>query len=128
MLVASLISFVNTKLFLSGASTTNGTVVKLVESVSDDSITYKPFVAFKSPGGKTIEFLSSSSSNPPCYSKGAVVEVLYQESDPEQAKINDFLSLWGLSTILGVLGFVFFCVGISLFVINRKNGNNKRLK
>jgi len=132
MIVGAFFLFTNTQDFLKNALTTDGTVVELVRSRSSDSDTYRPVVVFKSNGGSTIEFTSSSGSNPPSYSKGEIVEILYQESSPEQAKINSFFSLWGATTILGGLGSVFFLVGFSIILLGslkskkieylRKNG------
>lgn len=124
MLVGSFFIYQNTQYFLNDALTTEGTVIELVRSRSSDSTTYRPVVEFKTHGGSKVEFTSSSGSNPPSYSKGEVVEVLYQESSPEQAKINGFFSLWGASTILGGLGAVFFLVGISIILF----GSLKRKK
>lgn len=111
-----------TQEFLKYAVATEGTVVELVRSRSSDSTTYSPVVQFKTQGGSIVEFTSSSGSNPPSYSKGEVVEVLYQESSPEQAKINGFFSLRGASTILGGIGSVFFLVGFSIILLGSLKG------
>lgn len=122
MLIGAFFIYKNTQDFLKDALTTEGTVIELVRSRSSDSTTYRPVVEFKTQGGSRVEFTSSSGSNPPGYSKGEVVEVLYQESSPEQAKINGFFSLWGASTILGGIGSVFFLVGISIILFGSLKG------
>jgi hypothetical protein len=101
MLIGAFFLFTNTQGFLKNALTAKGEVVKLVRSRSSDSYVYTPVVEFITQGGLTIEFISSSGSNPPSYTNGEIVEVLYQEQSPEQAKINGFFSLWGIPTILG---------------------------
>jgi len=58
---------------------TEGTVTELIRVESSDSITYKPVIEFNNQNGSLIEFTSSSSSNPPSYSRGETVEVLYEE-------------------------------------------------
>lgn len=129
MLFGAFLFYTNSQDFLNSAMTTNGTVVELVRSRSSDSTTYRPVVEFKTPVGKLIEFTSSSGSNPPSYSKGEVVEVLYQEASPEQAKINGFFSLWGGAAIFGGLGAVFFIVGFSIILFGRiKDKNIEYLK
>lgn len=69
-----------------------------------------------------VEFTSSSGSNPPRFSKGEVVEVLYQEHSPEQAKINSFLSLFFGPIILTVLGILFFITGFSIILYGKLKG------
>ncbi len=120
MLIGAFYSFNNTREFLSDALTTQGKVVELVRSRSSDSITYRPVVEFTTQDGLTIEFASSSGSNPPSYTRGEAVDVVYQESSPERAEINSFFSLWGAATVLGLLGSVFFIIGFSIIVLARR--------
>ena len=117
MLIAAYFIFSNTQVFLNDSLKTEGIVVDLVRSRSSDSVTYRPVVEFKTNGGSIIEFMSSSGSNPPSYSMGEMVEVLYRENFPEKAKINSFFSIWGVPTIIGGIGFVFFLVGFSILLI-----------
>jgi len=123
MLVGSFLLYSNTQAFLQSALTASGEVVELVRSRSGDSTTYKPVVEFKTKTGMLIEFTSSSGSNPASYSEGDIVEVLYQDSSPEKAKINSFFSLWGGTTILSVLGSVFFIVGFSIISFGKIKAN-----
>ncbi len=122
MLIGAFFLYENTQNFLENALTAEGTVIELVRSKSSDSTTYRPVVEFETQGGSRVEFTSSSGSNPPSYSEGEIVEVLYQESAPEQAKINSFFSLWGASTILGGMGSVFFLAGLSIILYGSIKG------
>ena len=79
-----------------------------------DEAVFGPVVHFTSQNGEAVEFVSSTGSNPPSYSRGERVEVLYQPEEPQNAKINSFFSLWGGPVILGGLGGVFFLVGAGL--------------
>jgi len=123
MLAGAFYSYSSTQQFLAEAMTSNGKVVELIRSRSSDSVTYRPVVQFVAVDGSSIEFTSSSGSNPPSYSRGQSVEVLYRESEPEKAKINGFFSLWGLAAILGGLGAVFFAIGTSVFLFGRFKSN-----
>lgn len=122
LLVGTFFSYKSTQDFLGSALATEGTVIELVRSRSSDSVTYKPVVRFMTRDGSLIEFMSSSGSNPPSYYEGERVEVLYQEFSPQQAKINGFFSLWGLSLILGILGAVFALVGLSIILFGKLKG------
>lgn len=128
MLFGAFSLYTNTQDFISGAVAANGKVIELVRS--SDSTTYKPVVQFKTKNGKIVQFTSSSGSNPPSYSQGDVVEVLYEESSPNQAKIKGLFSLWGWAIILGVLGTVFSLIGLSIiafgYLKNKKINYLKR--
>jgi hypothetical protein len=100
-----------TRTFLAEASRANGTVIELVRSRSSDSNTYAPVVRFVTEAGESIEFTSDTSSNPPSYSEGESVEVLYRTAAPRAARINGFFSLWLGPIIAGGLGTVFGLIG-----------------
>ncbi|MBD2105499.1 DUF3592 domain-containing protein [Nodosilinea sp. FACHB-13] len=117
MLAATFFTYTNTNTFLKDAIKTEGTVIELIRSQSDDSVTYQPVVVFVSQEGEEIEFTSLSGSNPPSYSKGQAVEIFYLPDNPQKAEINGFFSLWGLPTILGALGSIFSTVGTGLLVV-----------
>jgi hypothetical protein len=125
MLVGAFFIYRSTSGFLASAQTAEGTVIDLVASRSSDSTTYRPVVRFVTDDGRTIEFTSSAGSNPPSYSRGETVPVLYTPKTPEDAKINGFFALWGGVTILGGLGAVFFVIGAAFFLVvgqtRRKN-------
>ncbi|MBI1732446.1 MAG: DUF3592 domain-containing protein [Gammaproteobacteria bacterium] len=89
-------------------------MVELIRSRSDGSDTYKPVVNFVDQNGKTIEFTSSTSSNPPSYSVEEKVGVWYDPAKPEHAEIDGYFSLWGITTIFGGLGAIFFLVGAGI--------------
>lgn len=130
MLIGAYSIYNHTQNFLSTATISKGTVTELIRSYSSDSVTYAPTVRFKTQNGQSIEFTSSSSSNPPSYSRGETVEVLYQPDAPNRAKINGFFDLWGGAIILAGLGLVFFIIGFSLFAFsylkNKRIGHLKR--
>lgn len=129
MLAATLFTYKNTNTFLKEAIRAEGTVIELIQSRSDDSMAYYPVVVFASQDGKEIEFTSPSGSNPPSYSTGQTVEILYLPTEPQKAEINSFFSLWGLTAILGGMGSIFSAVGAGMFVVPRlKEGEEKRLK
>ncbi len=113
--------FSNTQDFLDSAVTTNGIVVDLLRSDSSDSIVYHPAVEFSTQDGTIIEFTSSAGTNPPSYSRGEIVTVLYQESFPERAKIKGFFTLWGAESIVGTIGGGFLLISITIMLVLRSN-------
>ncbi|WP_026971372.1 DUF3592 domain-containing protein [Aliagarivorans marinus] len=129
MLAGAYFMYSNTQSFVSSAVTTEGVVTQLIRSRSSDSTSYYPVVRFKIKSGREIEFSSSTGSNPPSYSEGERVEVLYLESAPQEAEINAFFPLWGGVAVLGGLGAIFSIIGLSIFASKHlKNTNIKHLK
>lgn len=125
MMVGSFFLYQNTATFLENAITAQGVVIDLVRSRSSDSTTYAPTIRFKSKQGTTIEFTSSTSSNPPSYSRGEKVEVLYEPIQPHSAKINSFFSVWGGTVIVGGIGSVFFLIGFGIILSGIRKAKNK---
>ncbi len=106
----------STQTFLEEASTANGTVIELVRKKSSDSNTYAPVVRFVTDTGESIEFTSDTSSNPPSYSEGESVRVLYRPAAPHAARIDGFFSLWLGPIIAGGLGAIFVLIGGALLL------------
>ncbi len=115
----------DTRSYIAEATKTEGTVVHLILSYSNKSQTYHPVVRFTERNGKSIEFVSSTGSNPPGYSEGEKIEVLYLPAEPYKARLNSFFSLWGGSVIVGALGGIFLLIGGGFFLApmlkSRKN-------
>ena len=129
LLVGAGIVSQKTRSFLADAAKAEGTVIELKASRSKDSTTYRPVVRFIDPNGQTVEFTSSTGSNPPLYQAGQKVEVLYRPTEPRNAKINGFFSLWGVSAIMAGMGGVFFLIGFSSLVAGaRKRRQNEFLR
>jgi hypothetical protein len=104
-----------------------GKVVDFHEKRSDQRFTYAPVVLFETTNKNVIEFISSTSSNPPSYQVGEFVDVLYLPSNPHNAKIDSFFSLWGSSLIFFVLGSIFLSVGGTVIFFSRKKGKESAL-
>ncbi|CAM3882825.1 Inner membrane protein YmfA [Vibrio aerogenes CECT 7868] len=106
--------------FLSHAVRTDGIVTSFV---SDG--TYYPIVSFQTAEGEMIEFKSSTGSNPPSFSRGETVEVVYQPDLPEHAEIYSFLHLWLGPLIFGIFGSLFSLIGV-LFFLYGLSGKRKK--
>lgn len=115
-----------TRVFLAHAVHAQGTVVDLVSSrASDRSLTYRPEVLFRDTQGRDIRFVSASGSNPPGYSRGEKVAVLYLPSDPENARLDGFMGVWFGPVILGGLGVVFFLTGGGIILAGVRKARRK---
>ncbi len=127
LLAGAFWSYVSTRRFVAGAATATGTVTELVRREGrepGDSPTFAPTVRFQTARGQAVEFVGTPISNPPAYTVGDDIRVLYDPSRPDQASIDGFFSLWGVALILGGIGAVFTAVGglvLFLYVRIRRN-------
>ncbi len=120
--LVSLLLYLNARSFVAAAITARGTVIDY--EVSDSmrvrfartTRAYQPVVQFRTRDGRQVKFTSRMASSPPSYSRGEDVEVLYLQSEPQEAQIKDFQTLWGLPAITAGLGSVFFLVGGGFFL------------
>ncbi len=129
MLIGAFFITQSTLDFKSKAQLIEGQVLKNVQRRSKDSYTYYPIVAFITPDGRQVEFMSSTGSKPPSYAAGETVEVLYLPDNTEDARINSFFSLWFGSIVLGIMGSVFFLIGAGLAILGIRNKRrNAQLK
>ena len=123
MLIGAVWAAANTRSFLAHAVRTEGKVVALqprystntssnssTASSSSTSRTFAPLIRF-THAGQVIDFTASASSNPPAYSVGETVPVLYENTPPFKARIDSFFSLWGAALIVGGLGTIFLLIG-----------------
>jgi Protein of unknown function (DUF3592) len=117
LLLGAFFSYQNTSNFIEEAVEIQGTVTDLSYSRSDDSISYYPVVEFQTANGRSVEFQSSSGSNPAPYDIGESVSVLYRVGEPISARLNGFFSLWGLPLILAIMGGVFFLIGALMILV-----------
>ncbi|WP_100638443.1 DUF3592 domain-containing protein [Marinobacter salexigens] len=125
MLAGAFASYSSTASFLERSETAQGTVVELIRSRSSDSNSYYPVVQFTARNGREIEFQSSTGSYPAPYDRGEQVTVLYESTNPEDAVIDSFFSLWGVVLIVGILGSAFGLVGGGMMSYGLLKGRSK---
>lgn len=108
--------------FVDGAKAAAGTVVDLLEDRHGGSISYRPIVEFVTREGREVRFSEPTGSNPSIYTLGEAVTVLYAPDNPQEAKLNNFLSLWGFPVTLAALGGIFLLIYVLMILaIGRKN-------
>ena len=132
LLVGSLVVYNHTASFVRRAARAQGTVTALVRIQSTNysnasgaprnipytSYSYQPVVRFRN-GAQQIDFRDSVATSPPAYHVGETVNVLYLESNPYDARIESFTSLWFLPMIFGGIGTIFLAIGARMIVTSR---------
>ncbi len=121
MTIVAYIWYSNTIEFFNRTHVAQGTVVELQRVQSNSMTTYKPVVSFRTETGAQIRFTSSFASNPPIYDRGEKVSVLYPESDPEQAKVKSFISLWAGTSAVFAIGALFLMIAAGIALFSRRS-------
>lgn len=117
LIVLSIFLFKSSSDFIKSSSTALGVIANLER---DDDV-YYPVVRFQTADNTEIEFMSSTGSNPPAYSAGEKVEVLFDSNNPSEAKIKSFFSMWFATLITLAIGLVFLFVSLIFKLVLSKN-------
>jgi uncharacterized protein DUF3592 len=95
-------------IFIRTATVIDGTILemRLVRGTRNGH-SYAPVFRFTADDGQTYVHVSNMSSNPPGFSLGQRVTVLYEHGHPENAKIDAFYQLWLPELVLSMVGGAF---------------------
>lgn len=136
LILGSLVSIFNTWRFIRQSIQVPGTVVTMVKpELHAPSLRYTygskpggwgrrrhkhnplaPQVKFTTQDGEDVIFTHSTASDPPAYKIGQKTSVRYHRYRPDQAQIDSFGSLWGVSLLMGSVGMVVtLVIGMILF-------------
>lgn len=88
MIVGGIYLFNSQKEFQTKALTAQGEVVRLIPQSDSEGIMYYPLVSFRTTKGQSFEFKDKVGSNPPSYSTGDNVRILYLPESPQEAIVD----------------------------------------
>jgi len=116
--------------FLEQALPADGVVISLESrttssSSGGSSTVYYPVVKYSPSGAGAVEFTHDTGSNPPSYSRGERVKVLYSADNHRDAIIDEGWANWLGPIIMLALGAVFTFVG---FLVVKRHWAGKREK
>ena len=102
------------EIFLHRSVAADGSVVGLVpvQNQDDGQMNYAPTFTFTAADGKLYTLTSGTASNPPGFTVGQPVKVLYIKGDPSGAKLDTFWQLWFIPVVFESLGVVFTGMGL----------------
>lgn len=111
----------NSLAFLDHAKSATGTVVEIAISSSNrpgkkEKVTQRPIIEFQLESGDKARFKSELGTKSSSYSVGDTVPVLYDPAEPSEARIDSFLTKYGLETLLSSLGTIFLAIGLIAFL------------
>jgi len=129
ILIVGLFFVSQTLIFLNSCLETNGVVVDIhwrtSTSGGQTKLNAHPVIQFVDKRtGNTYNFTGVNGSNPPAYSIGQEVEILYDPKNPTQATVKSFFDIWGLSIVLMAMGSFLLSCGL----INIGVGIHRRRK
>jgi len=111
-----------TSLFLLRSVEAQGTIIRLdeVPYQDDGSINYDPVFSFTAQDGHTHTVRSGVATNPPGFTEGQTVRVLYIKNNPGGAKLASFWQLWFVTLLCSGLGMFFGGPGYLLLRYERR--------
>jgi hypothetical protein len=121
MMIGAAYLAVETSQFLSDARSSPGRVIRLEHSSSGRSSIYYPIVQYRTAEGQTITFRSSVAN---VAALGQAVQVLALPTNPGDARIDSYMSLWFWPTLLAGLAAVFLLVGVRFIAGVAKEGQS----
>jgi hypothetical protein len=113
-LVVALATSLHTWHFTRVAQRTSGTVIEMREDTDKDSgsVSYAPTFRFQDATGAEHTVASSFFSAPPEFRVGDRVGVLYRAGSPKAARIDSYWQVWGLPSLLGIIGSIELPIGL----------------
>jgi hypothetical protein len=99
--------------FLQIAQAAPGTITALDWSADSDSGAARPVVRYEIRGDP-YQITGNVWSNPPAYTVGDQVQVLYPPDRPSAARIYSWFDFWFTPALLGGIGLVFALVGLGI--------------
>ena len=114
MLIVAGRQFTRRRTFIRYSAIASGTIVALTENRERDEISYFPKVKFQTISGLDVTFESEMGTTLETLRVGDTVAVRYRADQPYAAEIDSFMSLWGLTLLVAVLGTVFLFVGFGI--------------
>ena len=117
LLAGAAYMFSGTQQLISAAGKAAGTVVGFERRSSKGGSTNYPVIEFTTASGEIRRFTTSGAGT---YAKGETVQVLYDNSDPANARVNVFIELWLGTLVLGAFGLLCLGVGIVTLLYERR--------
>ena len=102
--------------FLSQSTHTQGTVTAMSAHTSTALQRPQPSPPFSpstTKAARSGQKPPASSTSPASYHVGDTIDVYYSPSNPSDAEVNGFFSLWGGSVIIGGIGLFQFLLGFA---------------
>jgi hypothetical protein len=91
-------------------------VIDLKRHRSGRSVTYRPEIEFTTNTGQVITVVYATGSNPPMYSTGQKVNIMYSKDNPENLVIDSKSAIFVFPIILILSGAILFFLDIRIAI------------
>lgn len=109
-------NYKKTSFLLENGKRAKALVIDLGEEQDFEGYEYTPIFEYQDEENNTVTFVSNTTSDYEPYSVGDSVEIVYFPNEPNSEVEISFFSLYGMSLIFGVLGFVFSIAGFGFLI------------
>lgn len=107
--------------FIQSSQLTEGTVVSFnTKGNSSGKKSYAPVISYVDSSGQTHKTIGKFHNNTSGYRVGGDVELYYNKTSPNEAKINRIYEMWIDVIMLSIIGVIVLIMGIALFAITKK--------
>ena len=97
-----------------------GKVIELISNFdSKNGTQYKPKIEYLDPFGVNRIYISNVSTNPPAYTLGQTINLLYDPQKENEIRIHNFWGLYRLAIFCGMAS-IGFLAGILIIVFHSK--------
>lgn len=116
-LVGAVGTAIHTWHFTRAAQRTSGTVIEMqAQTDKENHTSYAPTFRFLDASQTQYTVSSLLYQSPPAFRVGDSVAVLYLPTDPQNARIDTYLQVWGLPSLLGLLGSLELLAGLVILL------------
>jgi hypothetical protein len=95
------------------------------DSGEERTIEFAPVFRFQAADGRTYTVISSTSTDPPEFSTGDTITVLYKRNDPAGAIPDAFWQLWLTPVILVLIGTIHGVLGLVCLYFDRRSRRSR---
>jgi len=114
---------IQTLLFTQHSASTQGKVVRLVDTQDENGHTlYAPEFTY-TVNGRDYMIDSASYSRPAAFAPGEVVEVLYDRNNPQKGRIDTYWEVHGMEDSFIFGGLLFAGLGFAVLKYQRRRAN-----
>jgi hypothetical protein len=117
LFVIGIFIWIRTRAFVGSSQEVKGTVIRMLSSSgSEGGTVYAPVFRFTTIQGQVMEVEEKVYSNPPGFSVGESVDILYDPRNPSTARPKKWFSLYFVPLLLSGMGAIFACIGLVLLI------------
>ncbi len=105
--------------FLKSTILTEGTVVGLPSQLVDGRMTYFPIVSYQNQSGEIFTYRAREGSSPAAFAVGDRIQLFYEKSNPQIAKIETFANLWMRTMVFLGVGIILLLAALIMRILLR---------